>query len=109
MQRSLARSSTSSVVVATMRHPHPGFPTFNRVDDVCGVCPSGDDWSSSTSTVKKKTTAKKAQSSLFGVCKNRVQRLRSENDDSKIQTVGLAAIAAVALIAAAAVYRRRGS
>ena len=79
---------------ATLRacpmHPHPGFPSFSRLDDACGYCadpfPLADD-------------------------KEYELRLRSHAQSADTTASSwrrIAAIAAVVLIATAAVYRRRG-
>lgn len=68
-------------------HPHPGFPVFTRLDDVCGAC-----WEAPPPLVAKEKEVPQPQRPLSAA-----SNLRR-----------LAAIAAVALIATAVLRRRRG-
>ena len=77
-----------------MRHPHPGFPTLARLDDVCGSCYVDD-------------ATEKFHESLHA------QAAEKERESERLQGASgwrrLAAVTAVALIAtaAAAAFRRR--
>ena len=42
-------------------HPHPGFPTFARLDDICGAC--ADPFPTATVTVPKKAIVQEARPS----------------------------------------------
>ena len=80
------RSAGASAQRSPM-HPHPGFPTFARLDDVCGACaPAFDDDLPAAAKKKSKANAREAE----------------------IGWRPIAAVAAVALVATAALYRRRG-
>ena len=68
-------------------HPHPGFPVFTRLDDVCGAC-----WEAPPPLVTEE--------------KGLPQPQRPQLAASSLRR--LAAIAAVALIATAVLRRRRG-
>ena len=76
-------------------HPHPGFPTFDRLDDVCGSC-GGETFDQ----VDAQLAARKEE-----VRQREAQRYATLRSDCRRAA---AVAAAVALIAAAALSWRRG-
>ena len=89
-----------------MLHPHPGFPIFARVDDICGPCQGFD-----SDTLPLPGSA--ADIALHAKeDKARLQKARPRGAEPLYLTASsrrrLAAIAAVTLLAAAALHWRRG-
>ena len=84
-----ALTEVGEVVCEVTMHPHPGFPTLSRLDDVCGACYEAP---LPVTTEKMGDSGGDAQIQLLMVSNWR----------------RLAAISAVAVIATAVLCRRRG-
>ena len=75
-------------------HPHPGFPRLARLDDVCGACAADD-----------------VDDTLMSLAAKKEGEVRLRARSLQLTGAGwtrLAAITAAALIATAALCRRRG-
>lgn len=90
-------------VVRKMRHPHPGFPIFARVDDVCGPCQGFDsDLPLPGSAADLALHAKEDKER-----RRREARLREAQSFYPQASSCLAALAAIMFVAAASSQWRR--
>ena len=110
MRVCLPWSGINSIVAGAcfiMLHPHPGFPTFARLDDICGPCQGFDseDLPLPGSAADIALHAKEDKVRL-----QEAARLREETlhlNLSKRRLAAIAALTAVMFIAAASLHWRR--